>query len=50
MRTTRRIDQAPGVLARVAAKPLVAGLAADAEARAELGHAEDLALVVGDEA
>jgi len=34
----------------VAAEPLVAGLPADAEARAQLGHREDLELAVGDEA
>lgn len=50
MRLARPIEQTSRPLPLVALDPLVAGLAADAESRAQLRHRKQTLLVVGDEA
>jgi len=41
--------EALGAFGRISVDPLVAGLAADAEAATELGEREELTLEIGDE-
>jgi hypothetical protein len=43
------VVEALGASVRIAVDPLVAGLAADAEAATELGEREELTLEIGDE-
>jgi len=49
VRTTRSIEKTRSSLGLVSLDPFVAGLSADTETSAELGHAEDLATVIGNE-